>query len=144
VPSRAGSPSYWLFKEDPSHYSFDKLLAEGRTTWDGVRNNLALKHLRNVKKGDLDFFYRSGNEAAIVGIMRIVSDPFSDPTKRSKKLVVVDVEQLQRLPRPVTLAELKANRKFAKFDLIRLPRLSVMPVPEKLWTAILRIAGMTV
>jgi predicted RNA-binding protein with PUA-like domain len=144
MPSRAGRTSFWLFKEDPSHFSFDKLLAEGRTGWEGVSNNLALKYLRAVKKGDLAFFYRTGEKPAVVGIMRIVSDPYHDPNRKGKPWVVVDVEYLQRLPRPVGLAELKASRKFAKIELVRLPRLSVMPVPERLWREILQIAGLKV
>lgn len=132
--------SYWLFKEEPSHYSFDNLLKDGKTVWDGVENNLALKYLRSVKKDDEAFFYHTGNEKAIVGIMKVVSDPYPDPKKHDKKYVVVDVVPVRKLKRPVTLQHVKEDKFFSGFELIRLPRLSVLPVSEKFWKKILEIA----
>jgi predicted RNA-binding protein with PUA-like domain len=132
--------SHWLFKEEPAHYSFDDLLREGKTVWDGVENNLALKYLREVRKGDDAFFYHTGNQKAIVGIMRIVSDPYSDPKRKEKKFVVVDVVPVKKLKKPVTLSQIKQDSYFANFELLKIPRLSVMPVPENLWKRILEIS----
>ncbi len=128
----------WLFKEEPEHYAFDDLLKDGRTRWDGVRNNLALKHLRNVKENDRILYYHTGDEKAAVGIARAVSVPY--PDKKDPKLVVVDIAPLQKLKRPVTLGEIKANPKFRGFELVRIPRLSVMPVPDELWDEIIRMS----
>lgn len=125
--------STWLFKEEPTHYSFDDLTKEGRTQWDGVRNNLALKHLRQVRKGDRILYYHTGSEKAIVGIARAASDPYPDPHARDARLVVLDVEPVRKLRRPVTLAAIKARRQFKTFPLVRIPRLSVMPVTEEQW-----------
>jgi len=133
-------PGLWLFKEESTHYSFDDLLRDKRTVWDGVRNNLALKNLRSVKKGDKALFFHTGKERAVVGIMKVVSDPRPDPKLRDERLVVVDVEPLAKLPRPVSLAEIKKNPKFKGWDLLRLPRLSVMPVSQEHWDEIERTA----
>ena len=123
----------WLFKEEPSSYSFQQFKKDGGTSWAGVRNPLAQKHLRSVKKGDRVFFYHTGNEKSVVGIARATSDPYPDPTDKAGKLFVVDVEPVQELKRPVTLAEIKASKAFATFPLTRLPRLSVMPVSDAEW-----------
>ena len=133
--------AYWLFKEEPSYYSFERLLKDGKTIWDGVENNLALKHLRKVRKGDKAFFYHTGGETAIVGIISVVSDPYPDPAKNNPKLVVVDIKPERKLPRPVALSEMKSNQKFARFDLVRLPRLSIMPVPDEIWNEILSLGN---
>jgi predicted RNA-binding protein with PUA-like domain len=124
----------WLFKEEPSHYSFDDLRKDERTVWSGVRNALAQKHLRSVRKGDRIFYYHTGDEKAIVGIARAVSDPYPDPDDQSR--VAVDVEPIKPLPRPVSLAEIKSLKRFASFPLVRIPRLSVMPVSDEDWKAI--------
>jgi len=126
----------WLFKEEPTHYSFPDLVKDGRTVWEGVRNPLAQKHLRSVKKGDLILYYHTGKEKAVVGIARAASDAYTDPKHKTGKLVVVDVEPVKALPSPVTLAAIKAQAKFKAFPLVRLPRLSVMPVEEDIWDAI--------
>jgi len=132
--------SYWLFKEEPKHYSFDNLVLDGRTVWSGVRNNLALKHMRAMRKSDLAFFYHTGKETAVVGIIKIVSDPYPDPEEKDPKLVVVDVAPVEKLKRPVTLAEIKSNSKFKNFELVRIPRLSVMPVLKPLWDEVIKIS----
>jgi len=132
--------SYWLFKEEPEHYSFDNLVLDGRTVWSGVRNNLALKHMRAMRKSDLAFFYHTGKETAVVGIIKIVSDPYPDPEEKDPKLVVVDVAPVEKLKRPVTLAEIKSNSKFKNFELVRIPRLSVMPVLKPLWDEVIKIS----
>ncbi|HXH06693.1 MAG TPA: EVE domain-containing protein [Vicinamibacterales bacterium] len=126
----------WLFKEEPTHYSFDDLVADGRTSWTGVRNPLAQRHLQSVRRGDLVFYYHTGGEKAVVAVARAASDPYPDPADRSGRLYAIDVEPVRRLPRPVTLAEIKADRRFAGFPLVRLPRLSVMPVTDAQWEAI--------
>jgi predicted RNA-binding protein with PUA-like domain len=131
----------WLFKEEPSSYSFQQFTRDGGTSWAGVRNPLAQKHLRSVKKGDRVFFYHTGNEKAVVGIARATSDPYPDPKDKSGKLVVVDVAPVQALNRPVTLAEIKASQAFAGFPLTRLPRLSVMPVSDAEWKEIERMSN---
>jgi predicted RNA-binding protein with PUA-like domain len=130
----------WLFKEEPSSYSFDQFSKDGRTVWAGVRNPLAQKHLRGVKKGDRIFYYHTGGEKAVVGIARALGDAYPDPTDKTGKAVVVDVAAERRLPRPVTLAEIKASNAFASFPLTRLPRLSVMPVSDAEWKEIERLS----
>ncbi len=113
---------------------------DGATTWNGVRNPLAQKNLRNVRKDDLIFYYHTGKEKAIVGVARAKANAVPDPHDSSGKLWVVDVMPVQKLKRPVTLSELKANRAFAGFALVRLPRLSVMPVEDAQWQEIERLA----
>jgi predicted RNA-binding protein with PUA-like domain len=130
--------AYWLFKQEPSTYSYSQLEKDDKTVWDGVANNLALKHLRSVKKGDKAIFYHTGDEKQAVGIMEIVSDAHPDP--KDKSLVVVDVRPAGRLKKPVTLAQIKADPAFSQWELVRISRLSVMPVPERLWTKIMKMA----
>lgn len=130
----------FLFKEEPSHYSFDALQRDGRTTWSGVRNALAQKHLRQVRTGDLVFYYHTGEQKRIVGIARAAGDAYPDPADASGTASVVDVVPVRPLARPVTLAELKADARFADFALTRMPRLSVMPVTEAQWAAILTLS----
>jgi predicted RNA-binding protein with PUA-like domain len=127
----------WLFKEEPTHYSFDDLVREGRTSWTGVKNPLAQKHLRAVKKGDRIFYYHTGDEKAVVGIAKAISDAYADPNDKSGKLMAaVDVAPLKKLRRPVMLAEIKARASFQDFPLVRISRLSVMPVSDKEWAEI--------
>ena len=131
----------WLFKEEPAHYAFDALVKDKRTTWSGVRNPLAQKHLRSVKKGDRIFYYHTGDEKAVVGICKALGDAYADPDDASGKASVVDVAPVQKLPRPVTLAEIKADASFKEFPLVRISRLSVMPVTDAEWTRIENKAG---
>jgi predicted RNA-binding protein with PUA-like domain len=130
----------WLFKEEPSNYSFDALVKDKKTIWSGVRNPLAQKHLRAVKKGDAIFYYHTGNEKSVVGIARAMKDAYADPTDTSGKAAVVDVEPVKKLPRPVTLAEIKADPAFKDFALVRISRLSVMPVSADQWRRIEKLA----
>jgi predicted RNA-binding protein with PUA-like domain len=127
----------WLFKEEPTSYSYDALVKDRKVTWSGVKNPLAQKHLRGVRQGDRIFYYHTGNEKAVVGIARALTDAYPDPADKSGKASVVDVAPEKKLARPVTLAEIKADRKFAQFPLTRLPRLSVMPVSDEEWERIL-------
>ena len=131
----------WLVKEEPTHYGFDALVKDGKAAWSGVRNALAQRHLRSVKKGDRIFYYHSGGERAVVGIVKAVSDPYPDPEDRTGQYVAVDVTPIKRLPRPVTLAEIKADADFRDFPLVRIARLSVMPVTDAQWARIERMAG---
>jgi predicted RNA-binding protein with PUA-like domain len=157
--------AYWLFKQEPSTYNYTQLEKDGWTRWDGVANNLALKHLRNVRKGDKAIFYHTGDERQAVGIMEIVSDPYPDPKNnaenenksndrlppssssssesdgRTAMVVVVDVRPAGRLKKPVTLQQIKNDPAFSQWELVRLSRLSVMPVPEKLWERIMKMSG---
>jgi predicted RNA-binding protein with PUA-like domain len=126
----------WLLKEEPTHYSFDDLVRDGRTSWTGVKNALAQKHLRAIAKGDRIFFYHTGDQKAVVGIARAAGAPYPDPGDKSGKLHAVDVEPVKKLDTPVTLAAIKADKAFASFPLVRLPRLSVMPVTDAEWKRI--------
>jgi predicted RNA-binding protein with PUA-like domain len=131
----------WLFKEEPSSYSFDALTKDGGTVWAGVKNPLAQKHLRGVKKGDNIFYYHTGNQKAIVGVARASTDAYPDPKDKGGKASVVDIVPVRPLARPVTLAEIKASKAFASFPLTRLPRLSVMPVTDAEWKEILKLTS---
>ena len=131
----------WLFKTEPSAYSFQQLEKDKKTVWDGVKNNLALKNLKEIKNGDEILIYHTGDEKAAVGVARALSGAYPDPSKKDPKLLVVDIEAMKPLPRPVTLAEVKANSKLAKFDLVRLPRLSIMQVNDEQWKLIEEMAN---
>lgn len=132
---------HWLFKEEPSHYAYDDLVRDGQTRWSGVRNPLAQKHLRSVKKGDPIFYYHTGDERAIVAIAKAAGDAYPDPADRNGKLYAVDVVPVKKLKRPVSLAEIKAKPVFRDFPLVRISRLSVMPVPDAEWAAIEKMAA---
>ena len=131
----------WLVKTEPSSYSFQQLQKDKRTTWDGVKNNLALKHIRGVRKGDWFLIYHSGKEKSAVGIARATTGAYPDPTKKDPKLVVFDIEASKLLPRPVALSEIKAQSKLATLDLVRISRLSVMPVNDEQWKIITGMAA---
>ena len=133
-------PGYWILKTEPSTYSFDRLVSERRAVWDGVSNALALKHIRSMAKGDHAFIYHSGDEKALIGLARIVSDPYPDPKSDDPRLAVVDIEAGDRLAHPVTLATIKADPAFAELGLVRLSRLSVVPVPADQWKRLLSLA----
>ena len=126
----------WLMKEEPEHYSYDQLEHDRKTVWAGVKNPLAQKHLRSIRKGDRIFFYHTGKQKAVVAVARAAGDAYPDPQDRSGKMFVVDVVPEKKLSRPVTLAEIKADRAFAGFPLVRISRLSVMPVTDAEWTRI--------
>jgi predicted RNA-binding protein with PUA-like domain len=130
----------WLFKEEPTHYSYDDLVRDGKTSWTGVKNPLAQKHLRQVKKGDRIFYYHTGNEKSVVAVAKALADAYSDPKDKSFKLAAVDIAPVRKLRRPVTLAEIKAKASFKDFPLVRISRLSVMPVSDKEWAGIEKLA----
>ncbi|CAN5653218.1 EVE domain-containing protein [soil metagenome] len=131
----------YLFKEEPSNYSYDDLVRDGRTEWTGVKNPLAQKHLRSVKKGERILFYHTGGEKAVVGIAKAAADAHPDPADKSGKLYAVEVVPVKKLEAPITLAAVKADKSFATFPLTRMPRLSVMPVSDDEWHRLLDLAG---
>ena len=126
----------WLVKEEPDHYGYDQLERERKTVWAGVKNPLAQKHLRGIKRGDRIFYYHTGKQKAVVAIARAGSDAYPDPQDAAGTLFVVDVVPETALSRPVTLAEIKADASFADFPLVRMSRLSVMPVTDAEWKRI--------
>ncbi|MFQ3661073.1 MAG: EVE domain-containing protein [Chloroflexaceae bacterium] len=132
---------YWILKTEPRTYSYADLLREGRTVWDGVTNNVALKHLRAMQPGDQVLIYHTGDERRVVGLAEVISAPYPDPRHDDPALVVVDVRPLQLLVRPVDLATIKADPFFAEFALVRQGRLSVVPVTPEQWTRLLALAG---
>ena len=133
--------AFWLLKTEPSVYSYQDLEREKKAVWDGVSNSLALKHIRQVQKGDLAFVYHTGEEKSIVGIAEVTSAAYPDPKQPNSKLVVFDLKPKKALAQPVSLAEIKANQHLAQFELARLPRLSVMPVTENYWKLIMKMAN---
>lgn len=130
----------WLLKSDPETYSFADLERDGKTVWDGVSNNLALKHLRSIRKGDALLIYHTGEERAVVGLAEAVSDSYPDPKQKDPRLVVVDVKVGKRLARPASLDAIKQQASLKDFALVRMPRLSVMPVSEIQWKTLLDLA----
>jgi predicted RNA-binding protein with PUA-like domain len=123
----------WLFKEEPSHYSYDDLARDKSTLWNGVNNNLARQHLRKVRRGDRIFYYHTGNEKAVIGEMKAVNDAGPDPNQTDPKAVAVEVRAVRRLPAPVPLSTLKSDPLLKDWDLVRLPRLSILPVSDEQW-----------
>ena len=123
-------------KEEPEHYGYDQLEKDRTTVWAGVKNPLAQKHLRSIRKGDRIFYYHTGKEKAVVALARAAGNAYQDPKDPTGKLYVVDIAADKKLARPVTLAEIKADRSFASFPLVRMSRLSVMPVTDAEWKRI--------
>ena len=133
--------AYWLLKTEPGSYSWSDLVREKKTTWSGVTNATALIHLRTMKKGDLALIYHTGGERAAVGIAEIASAPYADPSQNDEKLVVVDVKPQKALAKPVGLDVIKADKTFAGWDLLRIGRLSIVPVPAAMWKRIVDLAA---
>jgi predicted RNA-binding protein with PUA-like domain len=133
--------AYWILKTDADTYPFDQLERERHAVWDGVTNALALKHIRSMAPGDRALIYHSNVGKEVVGLARIVSAPYPDPKRKDPKLVVVDLEADRRLPKPVTLASVKADPAFADLGLVRMSRLSVIPVPADQWQKLLAMGG---
>jgi len=134
--------AYWILKTDADTYPFDQLERERRTVWDGVTNALALKHIRSMAPGDTAFVYHSNVGKELVGLARIASAPYPDPKRKDPKLVVVDLEADRRLPKPVPLAAIKADPAFSDLGLVRMSRLSVIPVPADQWKQLLQMGGL--
>jgi predicted RNA-binding protein with PUA-like domain len=133
----------WLLKTEPDCYAWDQLVKDKRTAWDGVANALALKHRRTMKKGDVALIYHTGDERAAVGVAEITSNPYPDPKEGDDKLVVVDLKPKKKLPTPVTLSDIKADPAFAGWDFLRIGRLSVVPVPDPMWSRIEELSKST-
>lgn len=130
----------WLLKEEPGHYAWSDLVRDRRTSWNGVHNALALRHLRAMRPGDTAFYYHSGSERAVVGVVRVVTPPRPDPDD-PRGSVTLDIAPVRELRRPVPLAELRNDPAFAGFDLLRLPRLSVLPVPDVVWDRLVALGS---
>lgn len=133
--------AYWLLKTEPGVFSFDDLVKARQTAWDGVTNALALKYIRSMVVGDEAFIYHTGDEKAAVGIAGVTKAPYADPKQADDKLVIVDVRAGKRLAKPVSLAQMKTDPRFAGSALLRIGRLSVVPLTEAQWKAILQLAG---
>jgi predicted RNA-binding protein with PUA-like domain len=127
---------YWLAKTEPESYSYADLERLGRDRWNGVKNFVALKHIRHMKIGDSIFIYHTGKEKSIVGVAEVVSQAYPDPTEEDTRFVVVDVIPRYRLTRTVSLAEIKQDPTFQNWELVKQSRLSVMPVHEDHWQLI--------
>ncbi len=134
--------NYWLLKTEPGDYSYADLERDKATIWEGVRNNQALVYLRQIRKGDEAFIYHTGKEKHIAGVAKVVKGPYPDPDEDDVKRVVVDIRPTRPLAVPVPLAKVKADPSMARFQLVRLPRLSVMPVPVPVWKKLLRWGGL--
>ena len=135
--------NYWLAKQEPSGprgYNILQLKEDKKTIWDGVHNNLALKHIRNMKKGDLVFFYHTGDERQVVGIMSVTSNPYPNPEEDNERFVVVDVKFKSLLAKSVGLDEIKKQKGLQNWELLRISRLSVMPVPKPIWDLIIKMS----
>jgi predicted RNA-binding protein with PUA-like domain len=136
-------PTRWLLKSEPDTYAFAELVRDGRTVWDGVRNAQAAIYLRAMRAGDEALFYHSGEARAVVGLAEITREAFPDASDPAGRFVAVEISPLNLLPRPVTLAEIKADPALADMVLLRQSRLSVSPVTEAEWAAILARGGMS-
>ncbi len=132
--------AYWLLKSEPDVYSYADLERDRQTVWDGVNNNLALKHIRTAQPQDLALIYHTGDERRAVGIAEVVSLPYADPKLDEPKRAVFDIKAVRSLAKPVTLTQIKQDPNFEGFDLIRISRLSVVPVSEAHWHRILQLA----
>ncbi|RFM25855.1 EVE domain-containing protein [Deminuibacter soli] len=133
--------SHWLIKSEPFKYSWDQMVKDGVTFWDGVRNYQARNNLRSMKKGDKLFFYHSNEGMEIVGIVQVAKEAYQDPTTDDTNWVVVDVKPVKKLKKPVSLVQMKADERLANFALIRQGRLSVCPVTDEEWKIIMELAG---
>jgi predicted RNA-binding protein with PUA-like domain len=133
--------AFWLVKSEPSVYSFDQLMKDKQTAWEGVRNYAARIHLRNMKKNDPVLYYHSNEGLDIVGIAKVVKEAYQDPSTEDERWVAVDLKAVNKLKKPVSLDELKKDKRLKDMALIRFGRLSVQPVTEKEWEIIMQMAG---
>lgn len=133
--------SFWLVKSEPSVYSWDQLVKDKQTTWDGVRNYAARINLRSMKKGEQVLFYHSNEGMEIVGIAKVAKEAYQDPTTDDDRWVAIDIKPYRKLRKPVSLTQLKPDKRFADMDLVRLGRLSVQTVKEEEWKLIMELAG---
>lgn len=136
----SGVVRYWLAKQEPDGprgYPLSRLLEEKQTVWDGVHNNLALKHMRQMRPGDMVIYYHTGSERRAVGTMEVISEPYPNPQETNERFVVVDVKYQSTFQKPVTLEQMKSRADFEGWEMLRIGRLSVVPVPPRIWDAIL-------
>ena len=133
--------AYWLLKTEPEEYSYCDLERDGTTVWEGVSNSLALKHLRTMEMGDLAFIYHTGKERRVIGVAEVVTQPYPDPKLDDVKRVVVEVRAVRRVQEPITLTQIKQDRNFEGFDLLRLARLSIVPVSESHWQRLVQLTS---
>jgi len=133
--------AYWLVKSEPSAYSWEDLVKEKQTCWSGVRNYAARIHLKTMKKGDEVLFYHSNEGVEIVGVAKVAKEFYQDPTTDDDAWVAVDLKPHKKLKKPVTLLQVKADKRLAEMALVRLGRLSVQPVTDKEWNIIMELAG---
>lgn len=133
--------AYWLIKSEPFKYSWEQFVKDGQTFWDGVRNYAARNNLRAMKKGDEVFFYHSNEGLEIVGIAKVVKEAYQDPTTDEEAWVVVDLKPVKKLKKPVTLQQIKADKRLQNMALLRLSRLSVQPVNEEEWNVVMELAN---
>ena len=133
--------AHWLVKSEPSAYSWEQLEKDKQTVWSGVRNYAARLHLRAMKKGDEVLFYHSNEGTEIVGIAKVVKEQYQDPTTEDEAWIAVDIKVYKRLKKPVSLAQIKADKRLAAMALVRIGRLSVQPVTDKEWEIIMEMAG---
>lgn len=133
--------AHWLVKSEPEVYSWDQLVKDKSTFWDGVRNYAARLHLRAMKNGDEVFFYHSNEGTDIVGIAKVVKEAYQDPTTDDDRWVAVDLKAVRRLKQPVSLTQIKADKRLANMALVRIGRLSVQPVTDEEWKVVLELAG---
>jgi predicted RNA-binding protein with PUA-like domain len=130
----------WLLKTEPSEYSFEDLTKAKNATWDGVANAVALKNIRAMAVGDDLLIYHTGDEKAVVGLAKVTSKPYPDPKDPAGKLTVIDIKAVKKLKTPVSLATIKVDPVFAGRDLLRIGRLSVVPVPDAMWERIIDLS----
>jgi len=135
--------NYWLAKQEPGGprgYNLSTLQKEKTTVWDGVHNNLALKHMRNMKKGDQIIYYHTGDERQAVGIMSVITNPYPNPEEDNDRFVAVNVKFKKKFQKPVSLEQMKKEKSFKNWELLRIARLSVMPVPKSIWDKIIKMS----
>jgi predicted RNA-binding protein with PUA-like domain len=134
-------PNYWLVKTEPSTYSYDDLAREATAVWDGVKNPVAIRNLKSMHPGDQVLVYHTGDERAVVGWATVVSAPYPDPKMKDTKLFVIDLKAHRRLPQPVSLAQIKADKTFADLPIVKQGRLSVSPVTAPQWRRVMQLSG---
>ncbi len=133
--------AHWILKTEPSAYAYDRLVKEKTAVWDGVKNPLALKHIRAMRKGDAVLIYHTGDEKAAVGLAEVASEPYADPKATDPRMAVVDLKAGDRLPRPVPLSAIKAEPALKDLALVRMPRLSVVPADAAQWKKLMALGG---
>ncbi len=131
--------AYWLIKTEPGEFSWDDLVRDRKTSWDGVRNPTALKNIRSMNKGDLALIYHTGSERSAIGVAEIISQPYAE--RKDPRLVAVDIKPVKKLPHAVSLDQIKADKTFEGWILLRIGRLSIVPTPPAMWKRIVQIAG---